>query len=302
MIIVAAPDLDQLLVEPVKLPSRLAAALARSEVRSIQRPAWASELVVDQPVSVAPLTRLLDRPDDCQGIWLRADPVRLTPDLNAVWMTPGAALEADHALTKELQDLVGESDSRFDLPHPERGYLKLSSVPDCRFVPPDELEGQSLDHVLPSGPDARFWRRLLNECQIIAHQHGRESGADGPGGLWFWGPGSLPASSGLAPRVQRLVGRDPIWAALARWLNLDHTAAVADSSALADASLAEWLADVSVDRAANLAAFDAWLKPLWRRIRLGKLDALEIASRTRVWRLTPKAAWRFWRASGVAAT
>ena len=154
MIIVAVPDLDQLLADPVRLPTRLAAMFARSEVRSIQRPTWASELVVDQPVPVAPLTRLIDQPDDCEGIWLRADPIRLTPDLNAVWITPGATLDPEHALAREFQDLLGDSDLSFDLPHPGRGYLKLASVPDCRFVPPDQLEGESLDHVLPSGPDA----------------------------------------------------------------------------------------------------------------------------------------------------
>jgi hypothetical protein len=301
MIIIASPDLDHLLADTAAVPSRLSALLARSDIRPIDQTAWAAELVVDHPVPAAPLTRLVDQPDDCDGLWLRADPVHLTPDMNAVWIRPGARLEPDHALVCEFQSLLAESGLSFDLPHPERGYLRLSSAPDCRFAAPDELEGQSLEHVLPSGPDQRFWRRMLNECQITAHQHARDNETNGPGGLWFWGPGSLPKSHALAPRVQRLFGRDPVWGGLARWLELNHASTPPDGRELPDGSLAEWLPDLGLDRSANLRALDAWLGPLWHRIRLGRLDSLEIASRRRAWRLTPAAAWRFWRRSSPSA-
>lgn len=297
MIIVAVPELEQLLAGQTALPARLAALLARAQTRPLQGPGWASELVVGQPVPVAPLTRLLDAPADCSGIWLRADPVRLTPDLNAVWMTPGASLDLDHGLVTELQDVVADAGLVFDLPHPERGYLKLESVPECRFVSPDEVLGESLDYVLPAGPGAKFWRQLLNDCQIVAHQYFRKIDTAGPGGLWFWGAGSLPAVSGLPARVQDLFGEDAPLVSLARWLGLGHAAVSPAPKDLPASCLVEWKSDAGVDRTTNLLALDAWLRPLWRRLRTGRLDALEIAGRKQVWRVMPYSAWRFWRRS-----
>ncbi|MFP4209535.1 MAG: hypothetical protein ACLFSC_12895 [Wenzhouxiangella sp.] len=294
MIIVAVAELDELLAGQTGLPSLLRALLARAGSRPLDPSAWTAELVTGRAVAAAALTRRLDAPEDCQGPWLRADPVTLTPDLNAVWILPGARLALDHPLVGELVDALAEEGLEFDLPHPERGYLRLSGLPECRFVPPAAVRGESLDYVLPAGPEAVRWRRLLNECQVIAHQHARQAGPGFPGGLWFWGPGQLPARSAIRPRVRRLIGQDPLWAALAGWLNLELAEDLAGQP-LPDASLVEWRPDPVLDRATNLAALDRWLKPLWRRLRLGRLDALEIAGRQRAWTLGPAAAWRFWQ-------
>ncbi|MFW5816155.1 MAG: hypothetical protein ACOCVP_04800 [Wenzhouxiangella sp.] len=296
MIIVAVAELDALLAGQPALPPRLRAFLARAQPRALDSSAWAAELVTGRAVAVAPLTRRLDAPDDARGCWLRADPVVLTPDLSAVWIRPGARLDAASPVVGELRAALAEAGLAFDLPHPERGYIRLEAMPECRFVPPDAVHGESLDYVLPAGPDAARWRRLLNDCQVILHQYSRQAGAGHPGGLWFWGAGSLPPRGSIGPRVARLFGSDPLWPALADWLDLEHALTV-DVAAAPDASLIEWRPDAALDQAGNLLALDRWLKPLWQRLRLGRLDALEIAGDRRAWRLGSAAAWRLWRRS-----
>lgn len=296
MIIVAVAELDALLAGQPGLPPCLRALLARADARALDPSAWAAELVTGRAVAAAPLTRLLDAPDDAKGCWLRADPVVLTPDLSAVWIRPGARLDVDSPVVGELGEALAEAGLGFDLPHPERGYIRLEALPECRFVPPSAVHGESLDYVLPAGPDAAQWRRVLNDCQVILHQHARQAGPDHPGGLWFWGAGCLPPRQPLKPRVGRLFGSDPLWPALADWLGLEHAGAV-DVAAAPDASLIEWRPDPALDQAGNLLALERWLKPLWQRLRLGRLNALEIAGRQRAWRLGPAAAWRLWRRS-----
>ncbi len=294
MLIVAVAELDTLLAGQPALPGRLRALLARAESRALDPSAWAAELVAGRAVAAAPLTRRLDAPTDAGGCWLRADPVVLTPDLNAVWIAPGARLEAGSPAVRELGEALAEAGLAFDLPHPERGYIRLEGLPECRFVPPGEVHGESMDYVLPAGPDAPRWRRLLNECQVILHQHGQGGGPGHPGGLWFWGAGSLPPDNRIRPRVRRLFGADPLWAALADWLDLEY-ARDGDARGASDSTLIEWRPDPGLDRAGNLSALDDWLAPLWRRLRLGRLDALELAGRRRAWTLGPAAAWRVWR-------
>lgn len=294
MVIIAIAELDELLAGRPALPRRLGALLARSSPRPLDAACWLAELVAGRALASAPLTRRVDAPGDCAGTWLRADPVALTPDLNAVWIRPGARLEIDSGAARELAACLAEEGLDFDLPHPERGYLRLESLPECRFVPPGEVQGESLDYVLPSGPDARTWRRLLNECQVLLHQYAGAAGGAHTGGLWFWGGGCLPDADRVSPRVRQLIGDDPVLCGLAEWLALERVDSVASAAEVSDA-VVEWPLDRSADAAANLERLERWLAPLWRRLRQGRLDALELAGPRRAWRLTPGGAWRVWR-------
>ncbi len=297
MIVVFVPELGALLKESQSTPGLMASLLARASVRPVDQAAAVAELLTGRALPAAAISRLHDAPDEAgEGIWMRADPVRLVPDLNAVWIQPGAQLALDHPALPELSRLFAEDDLGFELAGPERGYLRLQALPDCVFQPPRALAGQSLDHALPEGPDARFWRRLLSEAQVILHQYRDQSEV---GGLWFWGPGQLPPRAGIEPRVSHLSSPDPADLSLADWLDLSHDPIDAPAR-VADASLVTWTPEPTLTAEDNLKALAEWLKPLWRRLRAGRIDALELAGRQQVYRITPGRAWQFWRRSPSA--
>ncbi|MFU8833077.1 MAG: hypothetical protein ACNA7J_13125 [Wenzhouxiangella sp.] len=296
MIVVLVPELEALLREAGQAPGRVGHILARGRCRRLDISHYQSELLTGQALPPAPLTRLFDQPQDADGAWIRADPVKLVPDLNAVWMQPGAELAPASVAAGELTALFADNGLQFDLPAPGRGYLRLQQAPACRFIPPWAVSGQSLDHVLPVGADARPWRKLLNEAQMLLHQHldNDRNGATQPGGLWFWGAGKLPLRETVSTRVSSVCGSDPVLIALARWLAMAGHAMNGDQLPPAS-SLSEWQVKPELGAEQNLAALDDWLKPLWRRLRSGRLRVLELASRERAWTLNPGAAWCFWR-------
>lgn len=299
MISILVPQFEALLSEARSRPGLIERLLARAVPRPLDASAPAAELLTGQPLPAAAISRLRDGPGDAEGaLWLRADPVRLVPDLNAVWVQTGVGLAADHPALPELAELFAEAGLAFELPVPERGYLRLEAVPDCTFQPPEALVGQSLDHALPEGPDARRWKRLLNEAQVILHQYRDQSEV---GGLWFWGPGALPPRSSLSPRLSHLCATDPDLLRLADWLGLSHEPVDAPAR-VADASLVCWPADAALSADENLQALSAWLRPLWRRLLSRRIDALELAGRERVWRLTATQAWQVWRRRSVLPT
>lgn len=299
MIVVFVPELESLLSEARSRPRLLERFLARAEARRLDASAPAAEMLAGRPLPAAAISRLRDAPGEADNdIWMRADPVRLVPDLNAVWVQPGVQLAPEHPALPELNELFAEVGLEFDLPDPARGYLRLDAVPDCVFQPPQALAGQSMDHALPEGPDARLWKRLLNDAQVILHQYRDQSEV---GGLWFWGPGRLPPRSAIAPRVSHVCSRDPDLLNLADWLGLSHEPLDAPAR-VADASLVTWSADHARTADDNLEALAGWLRPLWRRLRAARIDALELAGCERAWRLTPAQSWCFWRrAAGPAA-
>ena len=292
MLIVLVSEFDALLAESGRMPGRLADLLERANSRPLQPDAFQSQLLTGQIVPAAPLTRRLDCPGDADGVWLRADPVDLRPDLSAVWVKPGARLSPQARVVSELKSLFAESGLQFDLPVAERGYVGLESLPDCQFEPPWSLPGISLDELMPRGRDARQWRNLLSECQILLHQHGEGNMADG---LWFWGAGHLLARESIEARVSRVVASDPVLVALADWLNLPLELNDSPESESGEDVLIEWPAHFEISAEDNLKRLDEFLKPFWRRLQFGRLDAIELAGRERVWRAVTRSTWQFWK-------
>ncbi len=291
MIIILVPELEALLAEARTIPGPLASILSRSTVCHIDPASHQSRLLVGQAVAPAAVSRRVDRPDDCAGIWIRADPVELRPDLNAVWLQPSSMPRLDGPVIKALTELFAEAGLAFDPASRGRGYLRLEHLPECRFQPPWQLAGQSMDHGLPTGPDATFWTRLISDCQVLLHQY-RDSHESWPSGLWFWGAGKLPARKTLSPRVSHVAGEEPELIALADWLELSHDPGI---DQIANQTLVAWNTDSQTSSQDKLARLNAALKPLWRRLRSAQLERLELASSNRVHSLTPQQAWAFWR-------
>lgn len=294
--ILLVPELGSLLRESAGGPAFIRRLLRRRPDRELDESGFHGELVTGRFVPPAALTRRLDCPDDARGCWLRADPVEVSPDLGAVWMRAGAQMDADAEAASKLVELFAEEGLELDFPTADRGYIRLQQAPECRFSPPWALAGESLEHLLPTGRDARRWRRLLNESQVLLHQHRRDRQAgQAPGSLWFWGGGALPERDGTSVRVSAVFGDDLIARALADWLDLEHGPASPDEPARPGMMMI-WPFDYREDAATNLARLDAWMRRAWRRLRLARgLKYLEIADESGCWRFTTADAWRVWR-------
>ncbi len=290
--IVLVPGLEAMLREAENRPRLIARMLARGQRQDLDAAAIHSCLLFGQTLAPAALTRTLDCPEDASGIWMRADPVGLTPDLGAVWLNDRARMEPDSPAIAELVALFADEGIELDFPVAERGYLRLPNTPDCRFVPPWRLAGESMDRVWPAGPDAGLWRRLLNESQMILHQFSR-SGREQPGSLWFWGAGELPMTAPAA-RVNRVSAAAHELRAAAAWAGLNTV-----SSDAADEGnpglFMEWPVDHDRSADDNLAALVAHLASAWRRLRFDRgFKQLELASESSVWRFSTRDAWSIW--------
>ena len=151
----------------------------------------------------AAVSRQCDAGDAAGAIWLRADPAYVRPDINgARLLAYGEALaltQADaDALLPALRPIFGDRGFMLDAPTPTRWYLRLPQGGEWpEFSEPDAALGEDMFEHLPQGPAARQWRGLLNEAQIVLHQHEaniarRERGLPMANALWVWGGGALP--------------------------------------------------------------------------------------------------------------
>lgn len=222
---------------PGPLPGSIGGALARAD-RDAGEAGPRAQLrrhfrLVPDHWPVAALTRLVDS-DAAVGpggnvadLWLRADPAHVAPDINGARLLgwgEGLGLDEDdaRALLPALRPLFGDAGFQLDAPHPARWYLRLP--PGARLPPlpdPDEALGEDLFASLPQGDaaEARRWRALITEAQVVLHQHprNRERAAQGRAAinsLWFWGAGRLPDA--VQSRYLHVRSQDPLLQGLAR--------------------------------------------------------------------------------------
>lgn len=191
------------------LPPSLGRWLGRGD-HAVTRGASAERLfdVLPRGWPVAAVTRERDARDAGTSLWLRADPAWVRPDINgARLLAHGDALrltqqDAD-ALLVPLKPLFGDAGFLIDAPVPSRWYLQLPAGARLpRFTAPADALGSDLFEHLPDdvdgrSADARRWRALLSEAQILLHNHPLNArrateGRSPVNSLWFWGAGPLP--------------------------------------------------------------------------------------------------------------
>ncbi|HXH04027.1 MAG TPA: hypothetical protein VNN09_12005, partial [Candidatus Competibacteraceae bacterium] len=165
---------------------------------------------------VAAITRLAEGGEpDREGWWLRADPVHLKADLHQIVLFDARHLQLRPdeaaALAAAFNRTFAGDGLILETPHPERWYLRLAADPGITTVTLAEAVGRDINPLLPAGPEARRWRALLTEIQMLFHldpvnQAREAAGQPEVNSLWLWGGGRLPAR--LAAPVAALYAAD----------------------------------------------------------------------------------------------
>jgi hypothetical protein len=101
---------------------------------------------------------------------------------------------------------------------PARWYVRLEKAPDMQTTPAAAARGVAIDEKLPSGPDAMRFHALMNEAQMLLHEHPVNAEREARGepalnSIWFWGGGVVGAAK--ARPFSTVVGDDPLARGLA---------------------------------------------------------------------------------------
>lgn len=173
---------------------------------------------------LAALTRSLDADDAATALWLRADPCHVRADTVAVRMLAcgdlGLTSDECDELAGALRPLFGDAGFPLEATRPDRWYLRCPRTARLpRFADPESVLGDDLMQHLPRGDNERQWRHLLNEAQVILHNHPLNArrarlGQVPVNSLWFWGAGGLP--DWVRTPYTRIVSKQMDVAALAK--------------------------------------------------------------------------------------
>jgi hypothetical protein len=262
--------------------------------------------------------------DPGRAWWLRADPVHLQADLDHLRLVEPAGLALDE---EGAQALIASFNAHFEADGlalhargPERWYLRCAEALPAVTHAPARVSGRNLFHWMPEGEAGGRLRALINETQMLFHEHvvNRDRARRGllpVSGVWPWGGGRLAAPR---PGTWKKIWSDT---PLIRGLGALQESHVAELTEDLHAWYAQaeagrhliWLAgDAPAARAGEVGAWRAalqrfeaaWFSPLWSLLAAGRLTAqlhldglgqfeLDHLSRWRIWR-RPRPPNRWW--------
>lgn len=192
--------------------------LTKDESQGVE--AWlcnAFSVEKQQDLPVAPLTLLADKSGDMEignGYWLRADPVHLRVEHNQVLLADSRAFRISleeacqfvavinkHFAENGLSPLCGTDGKQSLISFlplcADRWYLYMERVPLIHTQLLSEVTVKNINDFFPYGSEKIFWRGILNEIQMLLHEHPlnqirEERGDLALNGIWFWGGGIMP--------------------------------------------------------------------------------------------------------------
>ena len=280
-------------------PADVARALGRAD-RSDGEPGRAAQLrrhfaLLPNRWSEAAISRLAEPGADADDVrrhaWLRVDPAHLRAGINGVVLLgTGDALGLDAtdsaAFLPALKPLFGDAGFQLDAPHPARWYLRLPQEAKLpAFASPDLALGDDVFEHAPEGPEARRWRALTGEAEVLLHNHPRNAqraagGRVAVNALWPWGGGLLPDH--VTTTFPKLHSDDVLLHGLAKLANI---AAMPAQSTMPDDALFDLR---KADAATLRPMLDALHRGELRELTLDFADGPQFTFRR-------SQRWRFWR-------
>jgi len=299
------PELRRLAASP--LPGRW---LARGDRLADVKPGRNAALrgcfeFLGSAVPAAALLRSLEAGDAAGTLWVRADPCYVVVDATAVrmlaWGNLALTAEQGSELARALRPLFGDAGFPLEPAAPEHWYLRCpGGVRLPTFADPHDVLGADLLPHFPHGDNERQWRHLLNEAQVILHNHPvniarAQRGQVPANSVWFWGAGQLP--EWVRTPFTRAVSSDPLLGALARRAGIAVESLPGAAELRVDANDA-----LLLDLAHSGAPDGAWFEAVGALLAARRVAALELrfeSGEAVVYKSRHR--WRFWRRPVVPA-
>ena len=193
--------------------------------------------------------------------WMRADPSHLRLNRDQLILVPAAAFGLQLAEAEALAETLNThfaGQLTFYALSAERWCVRVDgiAVAGLRTETPVAVAGRDINRHLPSGEGAKRWHSILNEIQMVLHEHPVNEAREARGeplvnSVWLWGAGSLPVD--VTAPFQSVTSNDPVASGFAQAAGLRHRPLASNA--------VEWLARLPED-GRELVVLDSLRLPL----------------------------------------
>jgi hypothetical protein len=241
------------------------------------------------------------------GSWCLAQPVHFAAGLDHLRLAPLAQAAPTEDEASALGALVGSHFATDELSvaaFVQGGWLlRFARSIECSTQPPDAVVGHNVRDFMPAGRDGARIRSLMNEIQMLLHEHPvnqrRERARQlSVNGWWLWGFGEATGGTSTESVGRWSLRSDDRWLH-AIWHALGSDAgrftAVAGDSLHGDTCIA--LSQPPTERAEDslISVDEGLLSMLASNVRAGTLQSLDLLAGSTTLRIESLARLQFWR-------
>jgi len=176
--------------------------------------------------AIAAISAKIDGLDVGDAYWFRANPVHLILQRDSFSLAEPFPLQVacEHAddMIVSLNQHFNQDGLVFMIGHSGTWYLRVAQFQKIKTNLPEIVVGKNIHQFLPRGEDASKWLAVLNEVQMLLHEHpaniARESlGEVAVNSIWLSGGGVMPQVADLQGDKPTLVADDIFYQGLASW-------------------------------------------------------------------------------------
>jgi hypothetical protein len=182
----------------------------------------------DYPIAV--ISAKVDGLDVGDAYWLRADPVHLVLQRDCFILGEPIPLQVacEHAasIIASLNQHFNQDGLAFVIGNSGAWYLRVAQFPQIQTSLPYAVAGKNIHQFLPQGTDLSNWLAVLNEVQMLLHEHSANAAREALGevpvnSIWLSGGGVMPQSIAFLQSDKNiLVANGVFYQGLALWAGL----------------------------------------------------------------------------------
>jgi hypothetical protein len=147
-----------------------------------------------------PCSRSLNSAAPPEGTWGCARPAHLLTAIDHLQLAPGRLTLDENESARLVGDINRHLEGRGFRLHVSGAngdwHLECAHPLECTSVEPEDASGRNLRDLMPGGPDGARVRSLMNEIQMLLHDHPvnmarAQRRLPAVNSVWLWGIGSL---------------------------------------------------------------------------------------------------------------
>ena len=257
---------------------------------------------------LAPLALMGEGEEQKLGHWFLAHPVHFVLQRDFFTLGDAVRLSTDEvkSLVVDLSQHFAQDGLRF-IPSQsgEFFYLHVDDDVEVTTFLLSEAMGRDVGKHMPQGKHGMKFQALLNEVQMLLHDHPinqvrEQKGLLAVNSLWLSGGGSVKEMKKLVqPPAFKFFANDALSAGLAQWANIACQPLALDFSSIENGD-----AVLVLD---NQNALDTtWFAPLLKALKVGSIKTLrchfDVHGMTFTLQLKPRDTWKFWRKASPITT
>lgn len=270
----------------LKNDSGLANLLAKGQVTRVDMPLEALfceqfRLQTTPDYPIAAISATVDGLDVGDAYWLRSDSVHLALQRDCFSLAEPVPLSvarehADH-LIASLNQHFSQDGLAFFIGKSGAWYLRCGKTPQIKTSLPSVAIDKNIHQFLPIGDESSKWLAVLNEVQMLLHEHpvneARESaGKVAANSVWLSGGGAMPQFKALHHDIDLIMANGVFYQGLAQLAKTPYKTLPANLDEVLQSTAQH--VRLQLPQISNLD--EVWFRPLFAALKSKKIKRLTL--------------------------